>query len=88
MDNIAHGYNMMGGDDGHMYGSAVWGWLFMLVLLAAAIAVIVATVRYMSSREGGRQETALDILDKRYARGEIDKKEHHELKQELTRKEQ
>jgi putative membrane protein len=84
MNNFSDGYYMMDGD-GYMHGG-VWGWLFMLVLLVAAIVATVAAIRYLSNNRGqvDRQETALDVLNKRYARGEISKKEYQELKQDIT----
>jgi putative membrane protein len=54
------------------------GPLFMVALLVLLIAGIVALVRWMGggSDAGGRARTARDILDERYARGEIDREEY------------
>lgn len=42
--------------------------------------------RETSKRSRGEQsETALEILDKRYARGEIEKQEYEEKKASITR---
>jgi putative membrane protein len=53
------------------------GPLFMIVLLALLIAAIVALVRWIGGSDGGRRSRAArDILDERYARGEIDREEY------------
>ncbi len=64
-------------------GYAPWmGWLgpvFMLVFLALAVAGIVALVRYAAGRDrSAGTESALELLKKRYARGEISKEEFEE----------
>lgn len=63
-----------------------WGWggmwlgpIFMLVVLAAFVAGIVALVRlFAGERPTGDRTTrsAREILDARYARGEIDREEY------------
>ena len=62
------------------WGGGMWlGPLFMIALLVLLIAAIVALVRWMgggSGDGGGRVRTARDILDERYARGEIDREEY------------
>ena len=77
-----HGWGMMGG-----YGG---GWLGSLIMVAFWIAVVVGIVfliRWLvvSTKGGGSgsEESAIEILKKRYARGEIDKKEFDQKKKDL-----
>jgi putative membrane protein len=70
-----------------------WGWggmwlgpLFMLIPLALLIAAIVLLVRWMGSGSGnggGRVRTARDILDERYASGEIDREEYQRRRDDI-----
>jgi len=64
-----------------MHDSLDWGmWLgpfLMIVPLALLILAIAALVRWMGRRDGdARGRTAHDILDERYARGDIDREEY------------
>jgi putative membrane protein len=71
-----------------------WGWggmwlgpLFMIALLALLIAGIVAVVRWIGGGGddgGGRVRTARDILDERYARGEIDREEYQRRRDDIA----
>ncbi len=79
---------MMGGWMGPRFGGG-WGlgWLFPLVFWGAIITGIVFLVRG-AGQNGAvspppRGETALDILKKRYARGEITREEFEEMKRDL-----
>jgi putative membrane protein len=71
------------------YGFPFW-WLaagFRLVVLAAVVVGVVYLVRYFARQGGGRsshEESALDILQKRYARGEITKEQYEEMKRNLS----
>lgn len=67
---------------GHMW----WGWIIWLVILGFLIWLIVSLVsRSQDRREATPQETEspLEILKKRYARGEISKEEFEEKKKDI-----
>ena len=78
----------------HFWNGAGWmGWFWMIGMALFWIVVIVAVViavRALSerSRSAGpgvtTRETPLEILQKRYARGEIDKKEYEEKMKDLS----
>jgi len=73
--------NMMGGWNGF----GLLGWIPMLLFWILLILGVVALLRYLG-RSGQQQEnkTPLEILKKRYAGGEINKKEFEEMKKDLT----
>jgi putative membrane protein len=76
-----YGYGMMEG-----FG---WGWfmpIIMIVFWGLVIWGIVALVRGLSTGSGSsstQEESALDVLKKRYARGEITREEYEEKKKDL-----
>ena len=60
------------------------GMLLMVLFWIIVIAGIVYLVKWLTGHGiAGRPETALDILKKRYARGEIHRQEYEEMKKEL-----
>lgn len=69
-------------DYGMMTGGA---WFLGLIFWILIIAGIVLLIKYLweSGGAGGRHESALDILKKRYANGEINKEEFEEKKKDL-----
>lgn len=81
------GHPMMGWDGG-WYGMML-GPLFMILMLAAVIAVAVFLVRWLGGASHGGPQHApsrsapLDILKARFARGEIDKTEFEERRRVL-----
>lgn len=70
------GYGPYGGF--HMM-SPLGGGLFMVLFLALVFIVLTRITR----RSGGAQESALDILKKRYARGEITKEDFERMKLDI-----
>jgi len=86
--------DQVGGEAIVMYGHWDGGWwgfgmmLFSLLFLALIVVGVVFVVRSFS--DGGRSahqpagNRALDILDERFARGEIDQAEYEERRRTLT----
>ncbi len=77
-----------------MMGSGMWGgWMFLMPIFfilfwGLVIWGIVALVRGLSGQRSSDSappaaDSALEMLKKRYARGEIDKKEYEEKKKDL-----
>lgn len=65
-------------------GSAMWI-MVAIVVVIVALAVIFAIRAAMAAAGGAspRDETPLEILEKRYARGEITKEEFEQMKRDL-----
>jgi putative membrane protein len=80
----------MGPGMGWGYGMGGFGSIIMLVFWIAVIVGIIFLVRWLviSTRAGGHsvrsEDSALEILKRRYARGEIDKEEFEEKRRLLT----
>ncbi len=82
----------------HMWIGGWYGWfmgpLMMIVFLGVTVAVVVLVVRWLGG--GGRDEivppesrsrpSPIEILEERFARGEIDKEEFEERRRLLERK--
>ncbi len=64
-----------------------FGWLFMTIFWILVILGIIYLVRKItaSTKNEGREETALDILKKRYAKGEITKEEFDRMKEDIKK---
>ena len=64
-----------------------FGPLGMILWLAVFVAIIVGLVRWLVGTGGGVERSvrsARDILDERYARGEIDRDEYVKRKQDIA----
>jgi putative membrane protein len=65
-------------------GGMVLGPLLTILLVVLLVALIVPFVRAIGSgKSGPRAPTARDILDERYARGEIDREEYLHRRQDI-----
>ncbi len=63
-----------------------FGWMFMVLFWALVILGIMYIVQTISRRPGqGPEEKPLDILKKRYAKGEITKEEFERMKDDLLK---
>ncbi|MBI2074691.1 MAG: SHOCT domain-containing protein [Candidatus Levybacteria bacterium] len=80
------GNPMMGSGWGNMIGwFGIFGWLSMLIFWILLILGVVALIRYLGKSGLSRDaKTPLEILKKRYASGEINKKEFEEKKKDLS----
>jgi putative membrane protein len=79
------GPNSPVGNWGHMMGYGYGGgfmWLIVLVLVGVVIYFMLQSSKSKGS-DGSIIETPLDILKKRYAKGEIDKEEFDRKKRDL-----
>jgi putative membrane protein len=80
-----HGPNRPMGNWNHMVGYGFGGgfmWLFFLALVGIVIYFLIQSSKSKDSNDL-LIETPLDILKKRYARGEIDKEEYDRMKNDL-----
>jgi putative membrane protein len=72
-----HGY------EGMMFGMG-WWWIIGIILIAAIIwAIVRSSGQNNKLNNTANQKSALDILNERYARGEIEKEEYETKKRDL-----
>ncbi len=73
--------------DGIGWGGMWFGSIFWLLIIGVIIWVVVTSINNSNRRDLSnnfpQQESALDILKKRYAKGEINKEEFEQMKRDL-----
>lgn len=84
-------------DDAPGFWHPAWGWghmffggFMMIVFWGAIVVLVVLLVRWLAHTDASgsttsRRPTPLEILQERYARGEIEKQEFEERKRDLSR---
>ncbi len=67
----------------HSFGG---GWMMMVIWWVIIIAAVAVVIKSFSQPKWQypREDSAIEILKKRYARGDISKEEFEEKKKELT----
>ena len=82
MWGYGHDWGMMDGWGGGAFGMIIWP----LVLIALVVGVIwyVRSPSYAGTGRMPRRSSGLDILEERYARGEIERDEYLQKKQEIS----
>ncbi len=64
-----------------------FGWFFMIIFWALVIigVLYLTKIIFGSGKKGGTEEAPLDIIRKRYAKGEITKEEFERMKDDLMK---
>lgn len=64
-----------------------FGWAFMLLFWGLLVVGIVVLVKWLMAQppgsKGSREKTALEIVQERYARGEIEREEYEQKRRDL-----
>src|SRR3989338_7206129 len=67
------------------YGMMGFGFLFMILFWGAVIWLVYSLIKAAQTNAQGKGEGATAILQRRYAKGEISKKQYEEMWKELSR---
>lgn len=66
-------------------GNGFWGFLVMATMMVLVIVAIILAIQYLARQNASHgTKQALEILEKRYANGEIDTKEFEEKRKILS----
>ena len=81
MGNNIMGSGMMGNYPAYYGYNNFWNILWLVFLIGAIVLIVWLIYKFTKKRE--ESETPINILQKRYAKGEISKKKFEEMKKEL-----
>lgn len=73
---------MMGNGGGMFFGGGFM-WFFWILIIVVIVVVIKAVLGNGSRGTATKSDSAIEILQKRYARGEIDENEFNRRRKEL-----
>lgn len=68
---------------GHMFGWGIFGWLMMVFVWAVPIILIAWVLRGGIGSKENNGKSALDVLNERYAKGDIGKEEFESKKKDI-----
>ena len=83
MGNNMMGSGMIGNYPAYYKYNSFWNILWQILLIG--IIVLIIWLIYKFTKKGKESETPINILQKRYAKGEINKKQFDEMKKELRK---
>lgn len=78
--SIAYADGMFGDGGWHMMGGGPLMWILWILVIGVVIYLL---VNYSKKQTSEHEETPLDILQKRYAKGEISGEEYEQMKYDL-----
>ncbi|MEM0163721.1 MAG: SHOCT domain-containing protein [Thermoplasmata archaeon] len=70
---------------GMMFGPGIWMMVFGLIFVALIIGIVIWAIYGVSEEQNHDRQSALDILEKRYARGEISRDEYLKTREDLKK---
>lgn len=73
---------MMGNEEHFFYGGGVM-WIFWILLIAGIVFIMLNMTKGNNNKPSIENDSPLEILKKRYARGEIDEEEYERRRKEL-----
>jgi len=82
---VQYGWRDYGMGPGMMWGGWGFGWILMIIFWGLIVVGLIFLIRWLvgTAKITRVEESALDILKKRYARGEINKEEFEQKKKDL-----
>ena len=81
---MSHGRGYRGPGMMHFGFGGIFMWIILLAIIGLVVYLVVRNQKKVSSGEHHEGVTPLDIVKKRYARGEISREEFEQLKKDLT----
>ena len=66
-----------------MWGGMWFGWIFWIVIIGVIVWLVINNQKKNQQNLPPKEESAMDILKKRYAKGEISKEEFERMKKDI-----